>query len=121
MLEVKLSGERLVAGPAPMGPGLAQPACTTWYTVRRELGGTRRLWRSHPRQRKLFLATRNVTFLAGNELELVCEIETFQLDFTTTQGLGLPEFTVQPPDLLPNPSDDFITSLKITHKSWSQN
>ena len=32
-LEVGLEGERLVAGPTPMGPGRAQPERTTWVPL----------------------------------------------------------------------------------------
>ncbi|XP_061646121.1 uncharacterized protein LOC133485831 [Phyllopteryx taeniolatus] len=77
--EVGLEGERLVAGPAPMGLGREQPERVTWVhlpvgppPVGGAIGGGDRRrgpWRSDPRLQKLALGTWNVTSLAGKEPE----------------------------------------------------
>ncbi|KAM9852061.1 apolipoprotein M [Aulostomus maculatus] len=62
----RLGGERLVAGPAPMGPGRAQPE------EENRIG-----------QQKLDLGTWNVTSLVGKKPELEHEVEMFRPDIRT--------------------------------------
>ena len=107
-LGVGLGGERLVAGPIPMGPGRAQPETMTWDPLPAGsppaggakgvggnaswAGGRRRgPWQSNPRLQKLALGTWKVTSLVGKEPELVREVEKFRLDIvglTLTHSKG---------------------------------
>ncbi|TWW71145.1 hypothetical protein D4764_17G0006280 [Takifugu flavidus] len=105
-----LDSERLVVGPTSMGPSpnqLCGHSCLQWTHHPQEehvdwaadqwrqcgLGGGPRWgpWRSDPRLWKLAFGTWNITSLAGKELELVGEVERYQLDMvglTSTHSVG---------------------------------
>ena len=105
-LGVGLGGERLVAGPIPMGPGRAQPEEITWDPLPAgspPAGGAKGVgcivsWAAAeggdlggPILQKLALGTWNVTSLVGKEPELVREVEKFRLDIvglTSTHSKG---------------------------------
>jgi len=90
----ELVGKRLVAGPGPTGPcGLTTCRESHWGWVNCIPGGRQKRCpgRADPWHCRLVLGTWNVTSLAGNESELMREVERYQLDMvglTSTHSTG---------------------------------